>query len=201
MKVMKEINNINIWKPYEFWLNSKTYSKQVEQLLLEVYQKDNTVLTRSADHLKKYFDYSVIAQNKSGELVWHWACFPTNTYPRNIKIWNNSFSVWENWSIVIHPDLQGKWIWTQLAQHIQDTVDDRFDIVVGGTISESMHKIRGKLGYTEIPFSSQLLNEWKQFFAPIIWEKEFLNRAKCNALIPESLIEQKELIIQLLNNS
>lgn len=195
---MEKVNDITIWSIQEFSMSRSEYWEAIAALLVQAYEYDKTVIPREASYLEGYHDHAVIAVNGKQDIIWHWACFPAKTFPAKISLHQLAYTVGENGSIVIHPHMQWKKIWTHLAQYMQRLVDTNFDIVAWWTISPAMLAIRKKLGYIETSFPKKLFEEGKAFFWPIIWEHEFAKRATCNVRIPEHLWQYKDKIIDLL---
>ncbi len=169
-----------IFSPKDRDMTMDQFVATMRDLTEQSLKGDNTVVRRSPEALKKYYDYTVFLE-LNWSVIWKSSILPTDKFDLPITINNKNLNVAETtWTIVL-PDYRQQWYGSLLIAGTEELLGSQYDIILMWTINNLMSTIRAKRGYEIIPFPNTLYEEWKWFFAPLLdgWEVEFAVRAKC----------------------
>ena len=103
---MKQINQCRLGTPRELNIPTDKYVQEVAKLLLNVAHNDPTIIPRSADHLQKYYEHSVVIIDPHNKIIAHGACFPAHMVNSEIVVNGNTYPIGEHGSVAVSSQLQ-----------------------------------------------------------------------------------------------
>ena len=166
---------------------------------VEIENNPTMVLHTDEEILSKYSS-SIIAV-LHWKIIWNASIYPTNMKPLNaLVLWWKNIRVGETWSVIIHPNLRGKWIGKKLINKALQTFCDNYDVIVEATVNDIMFVLSTHQWFERIPFPKALYEEGKKYLAPQMnWKEfEFKQKAKCLMYNVSLTQEQKNDLICIL---
>ena len=210
MDTLLQNTKIKYWTPAEFGIWFDQYANEVSEIITKDIEKKEkewkipTVALRSREKLLQQFEHSlltVLEENWVKKIIWNAVILPTSLVKNPISLNQKSYNIGELESVIIDPNLQIKWLWTEMLTQIHSKMWTSFDILIMATLNPAMSNISTKyLWYQDLQkLPKSFEKEWLEFFVQT-WkmsEEDFLKNWTSlvkfnNSQITENI--QKEFI-------